>query len=390
MGVIKNDVGRPSNKTIMIRNIIKIVCLLIVIVLAFFIGYKYKDSNKVTDNNINKKTNKENAVIESKLLIKTDGKFDDDINEEAKFNLKDSEYNIKLEWRSNKSIIYLQDKKIYETNYMIQVIYNIGDLLMFDEFGTDIIDNKITFIDFDGNLVKQIDKIDVGSLVFRVITDEDNLVVENGNITFKGSALYHGPSLMFRKTDKHKNLDKEKYKIFGVTDNILGREIPIDEEARKIINVKYDDVVSCDFKISYLGDNKFSKITRSNEEKFKEYVKQYNNNYKNYLGNWYLDKQSNDTKNATTLSIKNSSIENEIIISFYITRQIEVNNIRVKLVNSKGEFEAETDYGTTDGNEEKTYGTIEFSDGKVIFNITKTNVTHVELGKYTFEYNAGL
>ena len=281
MGVIKNDVGRPSNKTIMIRNIIKIVCLLIVIALAFFIGYKYKDSNKVTDNNINKKTNKENAVIESKLLIKTNGKYDNDINEETKFNLKDSEYNIKLEWSSNKSIIYLQDKKIYETNYMIQVIYNIGDLLMFDEFGTDIIDNKITFIDFDGNLVKQIDKIDVGSLVFRVITDEDNLVVENGNVTFKGSALYHGPSLMFRKTDKHKNLDKEKYKIFGVTDNILGKEFPITDEIKKIINVKDDDVVMCDFKITYLGNSNFTEMKQSNQTTFKDFMNEYNNGSNN-------------------------------------------------------------------------------------------------------------
>ncbi len=51
MGVLKNDVGRPSNKTIMIRRILKGICLIIVIALAVIAGYylknyKTNDSNK--------------------------------------------------------------------------------------------------------------------------------------------------------------------------------------------------------------------------------------------------------------------------------------------------------------------------------------------------------
>ncbi len=51
MGVLKNDVGRPSNKTIMIRNILKGI-LLIVVIAVFFVGgyllndYQNKDTNK--------------------------------------------------------------------------------------------------------------------------------------------------------------------------------------------------------------------------------------------------------------------------------------------------------------------------------------------------------
>ena len=50
MGVLKNDVGRPSNKTIIIRRILKGTLLLIIVALAFLIGYHLngkKENNKV-------------------------------------------------------------------------------------------------------------------------------------------------------------------------------------------------------------------------------------------------------------------------------------------------------------------------------------------------------
>ena len=40
MGVLKNDVGRPSNKTIRARFILKLIGLILVVGLAFFVGYK--------------------------------------------------------------------------------------------------------------------------------------------------------------------------------------------------------------------------------------------------------------------------------------------------------------------------------------------------------------
>ena len=38
MRVFKNDVGRPSNETIKKRNIFKVICVLLVLVIIVFIG----------------------------------------------------------------------------------------------------------------------------------------------------------------------------------------------------------------------------------------------------------------------------------------------------------------------------------------------------------------
>ena len=44
MGVLKNDVGRPSNKTIMIRRIFKAVLCILLFVVCYFVGYKLGNS----------------------------------------------------------------------------------------------------------------------------------------------------------------------------------------------------------------------------------------------------------------------------------------------------------------------------------------------------------
>ena len=49
MGVFKNDVGRPSNKTVMIRNILKGLGIVLIAALAFGIGYYFNNVNKVED-----------------------------------------------------------------------------------------------------------------------------------------------------------------------------------------------------------------------------------------------------------------------------------------------------------------------------------------------------
>ena len=72
MGVLKNDVGRPSNKTIMIRRILKMLLLVLFMVVCYFGGYMLgknlfhekdnnKDSKKVVEKekfDINKVTSK--------------------------------------------------------------------------------------------------------------------------------------------------------------------------------------------------------------------------------------------------------------------------------------------------------------------------------------------
>ena len=61
MGVLKNDVGRPSKKTIMIRTILKGLLLIIVAVGIFVLGYYYNDKNNIEkkDKNTTTKVKKE-------------------------------------------------------------------------------------------------------------------------------------------------------------------------------------------------------------------------------------------------------------------------------------------------------------------------------------------
>lgn len=53
MGVFKNDVGRPSNKTIMIRRILILVMVIVIIALAILLGYFINDNRHKETKNVN-------------------------------------------------------------------------------------------------------------------------------------------------------------------------------------------------------------------------------------------------------------------------------------------------------------------------------------------------
>ena len=53
MGVFKNDVGRPSNKTIMIRRILILVMVIMIIALAILLGYFINDNRHKEAKNVN-------------------------------------------------------------------------------------------------------------------------------------------------------------------------------------------------------------------------------------------------------------------------------------------------------------------------------------------------
>ncbi len=72
MGVFKNGVGRPSNETIKKRNIFKVICVLLILVIIVLIGYILNDKNvdnkepKTTTKNVNKTDSKyKNIVLNS-------------------------------------------------------------------------------------------------------------------------------------------------------------------------------------------------------------------------------------------------------------------------------------------------------------------------------------
>ena len=81
MGVFKNDVGRPSNKTIKIRTILKGILLIIVMIAIFAGGYLLNDYQ-------NKETDKQVKKDENKVVKTTNGKAEElDINNKEVMDL---------------------------------------------------------------------------------------------------------------------------------------------------------------------------------------------------------------------------------------------------------------------------------------------------------------
>ena len=72
MGVLKNGVGRPSNETIKKRNILKIVCVILVLIIIGLICYILNDKGIIKINNDNKKVTEQNKVKEEKEVVLSD------------------------------------------------------------------------------------------------------------------------------------------------------------------------------------------------------------------------------------------------------------------------------------------------------------------------------
>ena len=88
MGVIKNDVGRPSNKTIMIRRIFKLLLGIILVIGCYFIGYKLgstvsnKEENKKEEIKNEENVKKEEINNEENVKKELDNKTADKILQE--------------------------------------------------------------------------------------------------------------------------------------------------------------------------------------------------------------------------------------------------------------------------------------------------------------------
>ena len=72
MGVLKNGVGRPSNETIKKRNILKIVCVILVLIIIGLICYILNDKGIIKINNDNKKVTEKNKVKDEKEVVLSD------------------------------------------------------------------------------------------------------------------------------------------------------------------------------------------------------------------------------------------------------------------------------------------------------------------------------
>ena len=196
MGVFKNDVGRPSNKTIKTRNILKGIMLIVIVILAFGIGYYF--NNKREDNNKrnfdSEKNYKEITLSDSKK-IEINNRLNDHGETPFSFNfswaITDTEYN------------FSNDK--YKLLFLQSVDYEYGDII------TDLSTNKMYY--------------KLSSV------QEKSEKYFNKKIGLNGNEEYY---------DKSGDIDSEKYKDYMYINHEVSNDAHMICPNFKIKNVLYD------------------------------------------------------------------------------------------------------------------------------------------------------
>lgn len=115
MGVLKNDVGRPSKKTKIIRGILKLIGILIIVAAGLYIGYIIGNSqNKEEEKTDKKKTEvKENKENEVKEL---------DVNDEQIVSLFNN-FNGFSNYEDIMFDVYSDGRSSYETTTLFNYFY---------------------------------------------------------------------------------------------------------------------------------------------------------------------------------------------------------------------------------------------------------------------------
>lgn len=236
MGVFKNDVGRPSNKTITIRNILKGVLLIIIAASIFAGGYalngyqkkedsgtKEKNIDKVDNNSSEKISNKEAQEVFDKYNLYTDwlDLVDNPI-------LLESRTENKKKLLSNAfSYFYDQDVTNKTISDTMKFAVSMGNLYIKEETGKTAYGEKYKYkiFDFEGQKELNFDIINKKSIeLFDSKVDINNIIDKNNNIV----VTILGTSFKYNSVSK---------KIVPNEDGGLGDSSSIDYYT-KIINTK--------------------------------------------------------------------------------------------------------------------------------------------------------
>ena len=138
MGILKNDVGRPSNKTIIIRTILKGICLIIILALvavgAYYLGNSNGESKSSNKNKTTTKqsVNKAETFDKNQVTTKSDSENDylDLYVYGNKINIDYITDVVKVDTLQDIAIIELGR---IESNDLLIVNTN-GDVLFLDEY----------------------------------------------------------------------------------------------------------------------------------------------------------------------------------------------------------------------------------------------------------------
>lgn len=248
MGVFKNDVGRPTNETIKKRRILKAILALLVAGALFTGGYYVNEFINKYDVN---KEEKENS-ISSKIILK------ETLDEEAsaEFTYNNKTYNLNIKTGEDNVSVLLNEKSIYEVFAPVGLgnIYLLDDLLVIHVYSGDVRGQGLVFIDFEGNVVKEIGNVIEGNLVLNIGTRDDNISIKNDTITLNMTATTHGDTLVYKDN------------------NDIEGSMPYSETVKSKYNINDDTIIDATYEFKYLGNKKFSVMKIVDKKTYKEYV----------------------------------------------------------------------------------------------------------------------
>lgn len=134
-------------------------------------------------------------------------------------------------------------------------------------------------------------------------------------------------------------------------------------------------------------------VTRSNilyiesGTKYAFTYKVQNINLDSYKGNWYETSRHAGDLNPNNINIKKIDGEH-VFFDLYVTRTAQFDDVLVIVCENSGKFEAITENGRSTNDEQaKISGRIEFKNNNIILHVEKSNVFNLDSGKvYTFRY----
>ncbi|MEG1892265.1 MAG: hypothetical protein RR189_00035, partial [Bacilli bacterium] len=225
---------------------------------TFGVTYYFMKDRKVASTPVEIPVKK--TKIESKKILTNSGDTD-------KITINKKEYVLKYENNSNgEEILKINDKVVFSTTPMFSInsIYSVGDIIAVINNGGDSAEagSSLTFIDMAGNVIKKINSWETDILSFSLYTREHDVKFTGDEIIFNGTSVV-ADYIFFSKRNINDNNSVDN---FGVS-------LPLTNELMNKYNIKNDTVVSGEYRIKYLGDNKFSDMELVSKVTYLEYIK---------------------------------------------------------------------------------------------------------------------
>ena len=126
MGVFKNGVGRPSNETIKKRNIFKVICVLLVLIIIVLVGYILNDKDII---HVNKKEEKKPST---KRIVKEE-KVDVNkikIVDKNRLFYNNKEINLNIINSDEENYFEIKNVKEFDSIALFNIYFNNGTILV--------------------------------------------------------------------------------------------------------------------------------------------------------------------------------------------------------------------------------------------------------------------